>query len=279
MWDVYLAIVLQLACGALLGAICGRVSRHLSRHVALSLAGAVAAALVAFVIWAHDAVWIAHLLPIPSVVVLGDLRVPLVAILAGLTWRIMSEHTWRRIALIAALVVVGLYRAYAPIFAPVPECRNLWRRGIIIQTTPSTCVPAAAARLLAEYDIRATESDMAQLCLTRERGTSLHGLYRGLAKKTTGTPWRVEVRHAEPAELGQLAPLLMHVGLTRGARADPRYEQLWGWTPGLQHMVLLFAVGDSGRLDIGDPSIGREQWEPEALDVLWDGVIIRLVRR
>jgi hypothetical protein len=74
-------------------------------------------------------------------------------------------------------------------------------------------------------------------------------------------------------------PVILFVGLRRGQRADPRYAREWGWTPGLRHTVVLFGFTDDGRIEIGDPSVGREKWSVEALDVLWDGRGLRLVPR
>ena len=70
--------------------------------------------------------------------------------------------------------------------------------------------------------------------------------------------------------------MLINVELRRGENVDPRYQKLWGWIPGVSHSVVLFRFLPSGRIEIGDPDIGRETWNIDALRVLWHGNGIRL---
>ena len=153
-----------------------------------------------------------------------------------------------------------------------------------VQTTPATCSPAAAATLLRAHGIAATEAEMAALCLTRERGTAALGLYRGLKLKTAGTPWDVEVFHTDPAGLRALVPAgpaILTVRFDPGPGIDPRYEQLWGWLPGVQHTVVVFGftAAADGKVEMGDPVAGREHWSAKDLSVLWHGEGMRLVKR
>ena len=122
---------------------------------------------------------------------------------------------------------------------------------------------------------------MARLCLTTDRGTTNHGLYRGLRLKTAGTPWNVESFRTDSAGLrGFSGPALLVVRLDTGSAVDPRYEKLWGWTPGVSHTVVFFGFSDGGtKTEMGDPGVGREQWSARDLHVLWHGEGLRLVRR
>jgi hypothetical protein len=56
------------------------------------------------------------------------------------------------------------------------------------------------------------------------------------------------------------------------------YVSEWGWTPGKRHAVVVFGFLPGGKLDIGDPSVGREKWDEAALTVLWNGEGIQLSR-
>ena len=118
---------------------------------------------------------------------------------------------------------------------------------------------------------------MARLCLTRSGGTPMHGLYRGLKLKTAGTGWRVEPFRADVESLRKEArPVILSVRLDRREGVDPRYEQAWGWTPGVPHTVVLFGFRPGDKVEIGDPSVGREHWRVKDVDVLWHGDAIRL---
>lgn len=174
------------------------------------------------------------------------------------------------------------FRALGPVFvSPMPETNDRWRDGVCLQTSPATCSPAAAATLLRAHGIPATEREMAGLCLTREGGTAAHGLYRGLKLKTAGTPWDVEVIDTDAAGLRAMSPgaAILTVRLDRTPGTDSRYEQLWGWTPGVRHTVVFYRFTGDGKVEMGDPSVGRERWSAKDLGVLWHGEGMRLVRR
>jgi hypothetical protein len=47
----------------------------------------------------------------------------------------------------------------------------------------------------------------------------------------------------------------------------------------MRHTVVLFGVTSDGKVDIGDPSVGRELWDVADLNVLWQGNGFRLVAR
>jgi hypothetical protein len=121
---------------------------------------------------------------------------------------------------------------------------------------------------------------MAELCLTRPAGTSMHGLYRGLKMKTAGTGRAVEAVRGDLDTLrAQRGPVILSVKLQPRSDVDPRYEQLWGWTPGVAHTVVFYGFRPDGKAEIGDPAVGREHWRVQDLQVLWQGDGLRLVRR
>jgi len=253
-----------------------------SRGTATVLCVLVVGVIVAHVRWVSDRAWVAGVLPVSSVIVMGNALPPLVAALAGLAWRLIPGHFVRRGILLLPLVLLCGFHAFAPAFpSPPPLAGNRWRQGVCLQTSPATCSAAAAATLLRAHGIDTTEAEMARLCLTRERGTAAHGLYRGLKLKTAGTSWDVEVFDTDSAGLRAMAPSpgILTVRLDPTPGIDPRYEQLWGWTPGVQHTVVFFGFIDNGKIEMGDPAIGREHWSANDLGVLWHGEGVRLVKR
>ena len=123
---------------------------------------------------------------------------------------------------------------------------------------------------------------MIRLCKTTMHGTSMLGLYRGLKLKTAGTPWRVEVVTGDIDTLRSACadgPLILSVGLPRCGAADTRFETDWGWQRGRKHAVVLFGFTGDGRVEMGDPSVGREHWREEGIRVLYRRQALRLVRQ
>jgi hypothetical protein len=122
---------------------------------------------------------------------------------------------------------------------------------------------------------------MARLCLTTDRGTPDLGVYRGLKLKTAGTSWDVAYFRGDVRTLrGSTGAALLTVRLDPGPGVDPRYEQLWGWTPGVSHTVVFFGfTPDGDKVEMGDPGVGREHWSAKDLHVLWRGEGLRLVKR
>jgi hypothetical protein len=281
MVDIYLAMALMLVLSATGGVLVARSVRRQSSRLRLGLLALVVAAIVAHMVFLYDRLALARVLPWPNVVVLGNMVPLLVGTVVGLVWGAAGVHIARAVPLLTALVAVLLRVMYVPLLRPAPECRDEWKDGVCMQTTQATCGAAASATLLAHYGIPATEAGMADACLTSAEGTPRLGMFRGLLRKTAGTPWTVQVLTGDVEKLRTVAddPVILFVGLPRGRRADSRYAREWGWTPGLRHTVVLYGFCEDGKIEIGDPSVGREKWDVEALDVLWDGTAIRLVSR
>ena len=279
MLDIYgaVAILSLLSLATFVGA--HRMARHWSarpRAVALSI---VIGAVVAFTMLIHDRLSIARFLPVSSAVILGNITPMLAAAIAALVWSVPGPGKLRRAVLLGVLFIVTGRMLYLPLMGGAPQCGNTWEGDVCLQTTDASCAAAAAATLLRHHGVDTTETEMADLCLTR-RGTLRLGLYRGLRLKAPPGR-RVEVIRGDVPTLRGVAtePVIIFVGLRRGKEADPRYARDWGWTPGLRHAVVLFGFTDDGRIDIGDPTFGREKWEVGALDVLWDGYALRLAAR
>ncbi len=282
MSDIYLGLLII----ALLAASLFAAGRRLSRTVGKRTAGilALGALVILGVLFAvvNDRLFLAQLLPFSNALVLGN-WVPLVgAFLAGLAGGRPALPLWRRLAPMCALVAVSLYALLSGLAAETPATADVWTAdGVCMQTSRATCSAAVAATVLRHHGVESTEEEMVRLCLTTEGGTTSLGLFRGLKIKTRGTPWDVRVVRTDVAGLRAMSdsPVILFVGLARGADADPRYEAQWGWRPGRRHTVILYGFAEGDMVDIADPDVGREQWRLEGIETLWHGEGLRLVER
>jgi predicted double-glycine peptidase len=243
-----------------------------------------------YAFFAYDHLFWAKILPWSGVAVLGNaLHLPLVALIIGLAAPRLPGKPLRRTLLLAPLLLGATWHAFGPLLGEplttqvqqIPD-----KSGVVRQTSEASCSAASAATLLQNAQIPATETELANLCFTRSTGTPMLGTYRGLSIKTKNTTWRVNVlSHATLADLRSAttkSPVLISVGLDRWQRGyDPRYVSEWGWTPGKRHAVVIFGFLPNNKIekiDIGDPSVGREKWSVESLDTLWNGEGLTLTR-
>jgi hypothetical protein len=283
--DLLVASLLLIIVSALMAWVGIALARRAPRRVGRAVAGALVGFIVLFTWRWSQGAGMARIVPYSGAVVLADFALPATAMLAGIAWGGLPVGRVRRGVLIVPLVGLCAFRTFRPLGGAVPEgLGDRWKQGVCVQTSGASCSAAAAATLLRAHGIDATEAEMAALCLTRDSGTPMLGVYRGLVLKTRGTPWRVEA--VTSATLAQLAvnadgePVLLSVGLPRDTRGlDPCYQTMWGWVPGVRHTVVAFRLTDDGQVEIGDPAIGRERWSAADLHVLWAGEGLRLVRR
>ncbi|HSI36286.1 MAG TPA: cysteine peptidase family C39 domain-containing protein [Tepidisphaeraceae bacterium] len=279
--DLIIAIAVMLGLAALVGSTTYALTRRRRAGVAITVAIALLSLTLTQILWARDAIWALRWLPARTLVVYGDWTPLLVAGVIGAGWRLLPGRPARRCVLVVPLAGLTLWHAYAGLFErPAGELHvvDRWQRGICRQSTQTTCGPAAAATLLARYAIRATEPEMAGLCLTTRDGTSLRGICRGLAIKATGMPLRVTPVVGGIDELAAQAPAILSVYLADTEKHDPRFHREWGWAPGVRHVVVLLGRRADGRFEIGDPAMGPEAWDRRALEALWHGDGVRLVR-
>ncbi|MDQ7824882.1 MAG: hypothetical protein RDV48_18935 [Candidatus Eremiobacteraeota bacterium] len=281
MGDLWAAIAVMTALSAGIFLLCRRAASGLTGRQRTGSIAFLLFMVIAFLVYARDCLLAALLLPWSNVMVYADWTPLFAAAMAGCAWYSVGEAPWQRALWLGPLALMALWLSFGHLFEGPPACRDRWDEGICRQTSPVTCAAAAAATLLRHRGIEATESEMARLCLTGKRGTLRLGVYRGLVLKTARTPWKIEIFYGNGKRLREAGsdPSLLFLGLRRGQRADPLYSREWGWTPGLQHSVVLFGFFGENRIEVGDPSYGMEQWSDEALDTLWDGVALRLVRR
>jgi len=230
----------------------------------------------------HDDLHLAQALPLSNLIVIADVLPLEAGLMIGLAWPLIPG-LWRKALVIVPMTFLCLYQANWPLTARPPLVGDHWRDGVCYQTTQASCGPAAAATLLQSYDIPATEKEMAQLCLTTTKGTSMLGLYRGLKLKTRDSAnYDVQPFSGNITDLQNsgISPILLSVGLPSGSEnINPAYTQQWGWIPGVSHTVVLFRFLGNDKIEIGDPSTGRETWSIDDLAVLWRGTGLYLKPR
>jgi len=280
MADIYwgIALISALSLVAFAGAF--RLARVLPARGCELVAALMLAVMILYVRHLWDDVLLARLLPFSNLIVVGNWFPVALAFLAGLAWHRVAPHPWRRAASVMLLVTVASLSIWMPLHGSPPECDDLWDNGVCLQTADATCSAACAATILRDRGINASEGEMAELCLTRN-GTTWQGLYRGLVRKTEGTPWKVDVFRCDVDTLRSMPedPRILVVELEDERGVDPRYARQWGWIPGQSHAVVLFRFLPDGNVDVGDPSVGREEWSALDMRVLWHGVGLRLVPR
>jgi Peptidase C39 family len=271
MADLYvgIAIVCLLSVGA------GWVGYALGGRGSL-LVAAVTGVTIGFAVLVRsdpDRLWLAGMLPFSNFIVVGNPALPIAALIGGMLVRRNGRRWLRSTVLIAPLLAFAGFDLVRPLLAEPPALGDRWSDGVCRQTSDASCSPAAAATLLHHYGIAASETEMARLCLTSSDGTSAAGVsIKSAPHGLTPRPF-----HGSIDDLRNVGdPVLITVELRRGENADPRYQKLWGWIPGVSHSVVLFRFLPNDRIEIGDPDVGLETWNIDALRVLWHGDGIRL---
>lgn len=270
---------------------CFRCGMRIARHGPRLLFGATVAAVVAatflFGVFAHGQLQLAEWAPVSSIIVLGNFLPLGAAFLIGVLGGHDQIPVWRRAALILFLATSAGYTLAASFPATDPGMRHLWSLdGVSLQTGSASCSACAAATLLADYGIPANEQEMAELCLTRSKGTPILGLFRGLKLKTRQSGWDVEVFRCGLEELrreGRFPVLLPvrvgEISVVNSNRKRVRVSQMRARS----HAVVLFGFTEDGRAEIGDPSRawdnGRVLWPADELQAAYCGEGLRLVQR
>ena len=277
MIDLWLALIIMTLIGVLLFIVSCLICSKLKLLGKRIFAAIIVALIVSFSVWLLDSRLILQLLPFQAAIVYGNFLIPLAAILVGILWKFPKRPIWRRLIFSLPILLVAYGYNLNQMRAKTPHCGDKWHTGVCLQTRQSSCSAAAAATLLRSHGIDTNEKEMAQLCLTTEKGTYLHGLYRGLKIKTKNLPIQIQTGSADIDFLRQKdnLPLIISVKLTAQMNVwDPRYARDWGWIVDVDHTVVLFGFASEHRIDIGDPGTGRELWDLQALEDLWQGQYI-----
>ncbi|MEM9368858.1 MAG: peptidase C39, partial [Planctomycetota bacterium] len=211
----------------------------------------------------------------------------LLALTAGVAWRCRGLGRFHRPVTVGALLMLALGYLLLPLMRPVIHPLQLsassqWKGRVCMQSTSSSCAPAAAATLLAEKglvskaDATGMEARLAGLCLSSNQGTVALGLYRGLAMEATRGGYQAQVADTNPRLwIGQQQ--LPNVALVRfeARDDDSRFRQFIGRSD-RGHAVCVLGRTDGGRWLIGDPAIGVITWSDEEFDKRFLGDAIYL---
>ena len=272
MQDLYLGLAIMIGLSLMLALETARWSQRASGWVITLFAGITLIALVLYIRDFWDHVSLAQWLPYSNLIIVGNWFPLATGALSGFVFSRLRDAPRRRIFVVTALFGVGVYALYSPLLGEPPQCADRWDGRVCRQTDHNSCSAAAAATLLEQFQIEATEQEMAVLCLTRN-GTTWPGLYRGLKLKTAGTPWKVRPFACDCEELHKYAqlPIIIAVGLDAKSNISEEMRQEGGWIPGVQHSVVMFQLNSAGDALIGDPARGLEVWSSGELKMFFRG--------
>ncbi|MCC9604117.1 peptidase C39 [Stieleria sp. JC731] len=201
--------------------------------------------------------------------------------------------SWRRATSVAMLFLsVGFLTQ--PVlranFYPVTlDAQATWQDNVCLQSSESSCGPAAAATLLHHHSLlpsatqrlgwsgQSPEAMLAKVCLTSRQGTSSLGLVRGLRLAIDGGHHSVQVASQNPTaweHRGQLPNL--SVICFRGGNHDDTVRRLLG-TDGEAHAVVVYGRASHGRWKVGDPAVGIRYFSDEEFRQVFTGEAIYLV--
>ncbi len=289
MCDLYLGIAIQVALMGVWFLLAWGMTRRASTVVCDLLAAITVIGIAVYARWFWENSLMATLLPFSNLIVVSNWFPLAAGFLAGLVWqrirdtpeRIPGIGTFqglpRRIFSAVILAAAGIATLIAPLLGSLPVCGNDWQGDLCLQTSGATCSAAAAATLLQYYSVYASESEMAELCLTR-RGTNWKGLYRGLTLKAATVSHRVEVFDLSVDELKEqfADPCILQCELRMDDQdASSKYERD-GWVPGQAHSVVLLEIHEDNFV-VFDPSVEVEVWDRDAIETLWHGQGLRIV--
>ena len=260
-----------------LGAWIGR--RGKSRLRTFSLWAAVAVLIIYFFgLW--DRPILAYIMPSSGLIILANWLPCWGAFIVGIYANATSVAQGRRVVVCIATVLLASYSGVAPLIGTPPRCSPpVGDSALQFQTTPFTCSAAAAATVLRLHGIAATESELAELCLTRE-GTHWLGVYRGLKLKTMDTAWDVAVEPFTEDALnnGVGLPCVLSISVDT-SRFSMDIDH--GFLENAGHSVVYLCRDSPSLITVFDPSpeYGLEQWDSSILDCISRGIVLRLVPR
>lgn len=296
MFDIYSGIVIIFATSILFFAFTLILSSKFPRRVADIFAVATMIGMCLYIYFLWDKAEVTWFVPFSNAIIVGNWFPIITAILSALVYHRVPGEKFRKYSMVVLLNLVGLYALVQPILGIPPECKDeIGDFKYAIQTSQVSCSPTSAVNLLRHFKIDALESEMAELCLTRESrtwmglslsngGTSWMGLYRGLKIKLAGTNLEPQFftmsfeRFAADPPKGQLiASLKLDFSLQK---KDPeRFENLkgGGWHPGVEHNVVYLEFKED-MVAIIDPKNGYEELPIKDFEALWVGRGIYLER-
>lgn len=236
----------------------------------------------------------------PAYIYFSNWQAWLVPLLCGLS--ISQGRMLRDRVEAGALAAVAILAVILvdPLFLHSPLCLGdplTDERGVVIQSSPSSCGAAAAASLLASLGVSGSEREMALLALARDRtGVTPLGLYRAVKRKLQHTAWTCNIRRATSAGLVASLPRLEmsevygkeHISEIPGdtrfliycrLMRDGPHELRQSWTVGVLHPVVLLGKDNENNVLVADPQFGVERWPIAHFEALFDGLTLVAEKR
>ena len=279
--DLWIAIAVMTVLAATAAALVAtRLYSDVGQVTMLGLAMS-AFGMVIFLLYGSGQLFWARVIPVSAAIIYSNLAAIFAAMAAGWAWRLPNTPPWRRATLATLLSISSLVAILWPLLSiavrPPPPGGNQWSKGVAKQTSWATCSPAAAATLFRGEGITVSEAEMIPLCLTDYAGTPTLGLYRGVKLIANRHDRRVTLLDGGFTRLvaDDDWPVLLSVRLPFGVD-DRRFVEQWGWIPGMGHSVVVLGRTNDGNFIVGDPAVGLEVWSKADLDLLWQGVGMRV---
>lgn len=276
MTDIITGSCIMLAVCSLLFVVGLKSTQHRSKRLGNLFAVLVVLLTFAYIMFLWDHAVLTKLIPYSNVIVLGNWFPIGAAILSGIACGRLQEFRVRQAVTAIGMLIAGGVGLFWPMLGSPPECGDIWQGDNCMQTSQTSCMPAASATLLRSYGVESTEREMARLSFTR-RGTNWLGLYHGMSIKLEPSGLGPVLFDEELEELvSHREPQIISVGLNDAtAELYPQYNVDWGWIIGVKHAVVLLKV-DGDDVYIADPAVGKERWRLEDLRLLWDGRGLRI---
>jgi predicted double-glycine peptidase len=254
-----------------------RTARRAPQNYHVPVLLACIALAMAYVSLARDSTWQIMFMHLTNTIIYGKWLLVIAAFAAGLLSKSSIIRPFSRIFLVPALLMVAFLDFGVYFLFPRPHGGYILVDSVIGQSSDVTCSPAACATFLRLYGVDASEQQMVEACLTTRSGTSKQGIWRALKMYAPKGYEACVVRFRDYHNLP--FPILVNMKLKDSDSFSSRYPGQWGWKPGVPHTVVLMGQAADGKLLVADPASGKDIWDLQALDVLWDkrGFILKHV--
>ena len=194
----------------------------------------------------------------------GELAFASAFFLPGVLAGAYADTALRRILQGVMTAVVAYFVLAEPLWfafegATLRQLNGATRDGVVIQTEPYTCVPAAVATVLRRWGVEATEGEVAYRLRTAFQGTH-----------PARIPRTVRVLGQEHG----LRARILSTTLDELARLD-RPAILLGWSGSIRHAVALLELDDT-HIAIGDPLSGAARLPRQEFErhFRWSGLAV-----
>lgn len=225
----------------------------------------------------------ASVLPFTDVIYWSNWMPAILGLTAGVATTAPGLNRWHRPATIGLLLALGIGFLAGPVARPllaptgVTRIQSVgWRDGVCLQSHESSCGAAAAATLLAQFDIDVDETTMIRECWTSALGTEPLGLYRGLSRAGRIGDHRAVPTSRDPLRW-KAGNQLPNVAIVKLKKLNPTdYLTNWFGAQHERHAVVVLGRSESGNWRIADPAVGLTEWSHDRLRRRFTGEAITL---